>query len=102
MRCPKPTGKLIIGANGVNGIIRERWQWRDHEQLVDRAPGVVSYFRGSCNQWKAGIPTATEIVYRQPWRAVDLHYRGQEGRLEAVYVVAPGADPATIRVHYEG
>lgn len=64
--------------------------------------GVVSYFKGSCDQWKTGIRMADEIAYRQPWPGVDVHYRGREGRIEAVYVVAPGADPASIRVRYVG
>lgn len=67
-----------------------------------RAPGIVSYFTGSKDQWRTGIPTHTRIVYVQPWPGIDLAYSSQGGKIESIYTVAPHADPARIKLRYSG
>lgn len=67
-----------------------------------RAPGVVSYFRGPKEQWRAGIPTHARIGYVQPWPGIDLAYDGSGGRLESIYTVAPNANADQIRLRYSG
>jgi|GEM_PF-736784 len=69
----------------------------------ERLPGVVSYFIGNDpTQWQTNLPTYGEIVYRNLYPGIDLHYNGTEGALKGTYVVAPGADPSQIRWRYEG
>jgi hypothetical protein len=69
---------------------------------LERAPGIVSYFKGPKDQWRTAIPTHTKIGYVQPWPGIDLAYDGPDGRLESIYTVAPHADPAQIRLRYSG
>jgi hypothetical protein len=71
-------------------------------ESLEPAPGIVSYFKGTREEWKTAIPTHARIGYVQPWPGVDLAYAGAGGRLESIYTVAPHADPAQIRLRYSG
>jgi hypothetical protein len=71
-------------------------------ESLERAPGIVSYFKGPQAEWKTAIPTHATISYVQPWPGIDLAYDGLGGRLESIYTVAPHADPAQIRLRYSG
>lgn len=63
---------------------------------------VISYFKGSQDEWRAGLPTYAQIVYRDLWEGIDLMYSGTVNRLKYDFVVQPGADPARIRLAYRG
>jgi hypothetical protein len=63
---------------------------------------VVSYFRGSRDEWRAGLPTFSQIVYRDLWEGIDLRYSGTVNRLKYEFIVRPGANPARIRLAYRG
>ena len=67
-----------------------------------RAPGVVSFFNGTPAQWRTGLPIWSGIRYSHPWPGIDLSYRGDGGRLESIYTVAPHADPKRIKLRYTG
>ncbi len=69
---------------------------------LERAPGVVSYFKGPKENWKTAIPTHSKIGYVQPWPGIDVAYDGHGGQLESIYTVAPHADPARIKLRYSG
>src|SRR3990172_283412 len=71
-------------------------------ESLERAPGIVSYFKGPKDQWKPAIPTHARIGYVQPWPGIDLAYDGAGGWLESIYTVAPHADPAQIKLRYSG
>jgi hypothetical protein len=71
-------------------------------QSLQHAPGIVSYFKGSREEWKTAIPTHARIGYVQPWPGIDLAYDGAGGRLESIYTVAPHVDPAQIQLRYSG
>jgi hypothetical protein len=66
------------------------------------AEAVVSYFKGQPDEWHAGLPTYTSIVYRDLWPGIDLVYHGAADRLKYEFVVHPGADPAQIQLAYRG
>jgi uncharacterized repeat protein (TIGR01451 family) len=68
----------------------------------ERTPGVVSYFTGSPEEWETGIPTFSEVAYRDLWPGIDLVYSGNASRLKYDLVVRPGVDPSEIRVAYRG
>ena len=84
--------------------------WALHQSLVGAravhpvasvaAPGVVSYFVGERHH--PALPTATELTAAGAWPGVDVSWAGTGGRIEATYHLAPGADPAQIRVAWEG
>jgi hypothetical protein len=69
---------------------------------LSRAPGTVSYFRGSPENWITNISTHRAIVYRDLWPGIDMVWRGLAGALEYRFVVHPGADPSAIRLSADG
>ena len=72
-------------------------------QSEERLPGVVNYLRGrNRDGWLLDIPTYRRVRYRGIYPGVDVVYYGNEGRLEYDFVLAPGANPALIRMRYQG
>lgn len=67
-----------------------------------RQDAVFSYFKGRPEEWKTGIPTYGRLVYEDLWPGIDLVYYGRADELKYEFVVAPGADPAQIRLAYRG
>jgi hypothetical protein len=66
-------------------------------------PGRVHYLTGGdAARWRTGIPTYARVLYRDVYPAIDLVYHGSQGQLEYDFVVAPGADPAVIRLAFDG
>jgi uncharacterized repeat protein (TIGR01451 family) len=71
-------------------------------QAGDRLPGVVSYFKGSPEEWETGIPTYSSVAYRDLWPGIDLVYSGTGTALKYDLVLRPGADPSQVRMAYRG
>jgi len=72
-------------------------------EAVDRLPGISSYFRGNdSSKWRTGIPQFGTVRYHDVYPGVDVVYYGNQGNLEYDFQIAPGADPAKIRIAYEG
>lgn len=69
---------------------------------TERSEAVVSYFKGSEDQWKTGLPTYQKVVYRDVWPGIDVEYSGTGQKLKTTYIVKPGADPKRIRLAYRG
>jgi len=68
----------------------------------ERTPAMVSYFKGPRQQWKTGLKTYGEVVYRNLWPGIDLVYSGTVSQLKYEFRVHPGADPDQIRLAYRG
>ncbi|MBN2490580.1 MAG: SBBP repeat-containing protein [Planctomycetes bacterium] len=68
----------------------------------DPQQAIFSYFKGPKEEWKTGLRTFSRIVYRDLWPGIDLVYRAGVGVLKYEFQVAPGADPAQIRLRYRG
>ena len=73
-----------------------------HVTGQEKTEAVVSYFKGSREEWKTGIPTYASVLYRELWPGIDLVYSGTVDRLKYQFVVRPGADPERIRLAYSG
>jgi hypothetical protein len=69
-----------------------------HEQVET----IVSYFKGSPEQWKVGLNTYAQLVYPDLWPGIDLKYAGKQNSLKYEFRVSPGADPSQIRMSYQG
>ncbi len=70
---------------------------------LEELPGKVNYFRGNDpTKWRTNIPTFAKVKYAQVYPGVDLVYYGRQGRLEHDFIVAPGADPRSIELAFEG
>ena len=66
-------------------------------------PGVRNYLLGDDPAgWATGVRAYSEVAYEGLWEGIDLVYRSVDGRLKYEFVVAPGADPADIRVRVDG
>jgi hypothetical protein len=69
----------------------------------ERLPGKVNYFVGSDPaQWRSGLSTYGEVVYRDLWPGVDLAVRGRAGTLKYEFLIRPGARVSDIRLAYRG
>ena len=73
-----------------------------HPEGRSRTDTIVSYLKGDRSQWKTGLPTYSEVVYKDLWPGIDLVYAGTESRLKYTFSVQPGADPSQIKLSYRG
>ena len=71
---------------------------------LDRLPGVSNYFIGRDRaKWRTGVPHFAKVGYEGVYPGIDLVFYGTNQRqLEYDFTVAPGADPARIRLAIEG
>ena len=66
-------------------------------------PGHSNYFIGNDrSQWHAGVKQYARVSYNQVYPGVNLAFHGQQKQLEFDFIVAPGADPKTIRFDVSG
>jgi hypothetical protein len=68
----------------------------------EKTDAIVSYFKGSPDEWHTGIPTYARILYRDLWPGIDLLFYGTVNELKYEFIVHPGADPGQIRLAYRG
>ena len=76
-------GMLLEGSGNLGG--------RSHYFLGDRP-----------SAWKADLEQYAAVRYRNVWPGIDLVFRAADGTIEYDWIVAPGADPKTIRYVYQG
>ena len=70
---------------------------------LDRLPTQVNDYRGSDpQQWRTGIPAYAKVQLQEVYPGIDLVYYGNQQQLEYDFIVAPGADPARIRLALAG
>jgi hypothetical protein len=69
-----------------------------------RLAGVSNYLLGSDPAgWRTGVPNYSRVSYRGLYDGVDLDwYANRAGELEFDLTLAPGVDPAAIRLAYTG
>ena len=63
---------------------------------------VNSYRVQDPKQWQTGIPAYAKVQLQKVYPGVDLIYYGNQQQLEYDFIVAPGADPARIRLAIAG
>lgn len=69
----------------------------------EELPGKVNYFLGTdSSRWRTGVPTYGRVEYRGVYPGIDLVYYGNQRQLEYDFVVAPGANPRSIALTFEG
>jgi hypothetical protein len=70
---------------------------------VDRLPGTSNYFIGNDRSaWHTGIANYAGVRYRSIYPGIDLVFHGRGRELEFDLVLAPGADPDSIRFAIDG
>ena len=66
-------------------------------------PGKSNYFIGNDPaKWHRDIPQFARVRYRNVYPGIDLVYHGNQGRLEYDFEVAPGGDPKTVALKFQG
>ncbi|HEV8306236.1 MAG TPA: SBBP repeat-containing protein, partial [Methylomirabilota bacterium] len=97
-------GDAVLGP--AAGVVRMKLVGANSSPRVvglDALPGRVHYFLGNDpTRWRTDIPTYARVRYDEVYPGVSLVYYGRQGQLEYDLVVAPGADPAPIRLAFEG
>jgi hypothetical protein len=76
-----------------------------HSQVagMDQLPGTTNYFLGKdSHSWRTGVETYRKVSYQNVYPGIDLVYYGNQRQLEYDFVVAPGSDPAAIKVSMAG
>jgi hypothetical protein len=102
-----PGRKPMLSANSVKtDVIRMELAGASRRTQVsgaERLPGTANYFIGNDpSRWRSGVPTYAKVRYMEVYPGVDLVYYGNQRQLEYDFVVAPGADPRPIRLHFNG
>jgi hypothetical protein len=70
---------------------------------ADALPGKANYFLGNDPaKWRANVPTYAKVKYSAVYPGVDLLYYGNQSQLEYDFVLAPGADPNPVKLHFAG
>jgi hypothetical protein len=65
--------------------------------------GKANYFTGnSPANWHRDVSLYGRVRLHEVYPGIDLAYYGHQGQLEYDFIVAPGADPAAIRVRFDG
>lgn len=69
----------------------------------EQLPGKANYFVGNDpKKWRTNVPTYAEVRHEAVYPGVDLVYHGNQQQLEYDFIVAPYADPESIRLGFEG
>lgn len=68
-----------------------------------RLPGTANYLIGSDRSaWRTNVPTYAAVRSSELYPGTDIVFYGQAGQLEYDLVLRPGADPAAVRIRFEG
>ena len=79
---------LLVGANSAS-----------HGEGLERLASTNSYFTANDPQGRLrNLPNYAKVRYGQVWPGIDVVYYGNRDKLEYDLLVAPGADPNSIRL----
>ncbi|WP_460007543.1 DUF7948 domain-containing protein [Methanogenium cariaci] len=92
--------------NAGNAVIVQTWEGADPHPVIEGIgpqENSASFFSGSDPScWYTNLTTYTGIVYHNLYPGIDCIYRDTDGHMKREFVVAPGANPSAIGIHYEG
>jgi hypothetical protein len=81
----------LVGANREAGF-----------EGLDALPGRSNYFIGNDPaRWRRDVPHYASVRACDVYRDIDLVFHAQQNRIEYDFVVAPGANPASIRLAFD-
>ncbi len=97
---------LTLGARAKSAVVGMQLAGANPNAAVSgnaQLPGKSNYFIGSNPaKWHRDIPQFARVRYQGVYPGVDLVYYGNQGQLEYDFEVAPGADPRSIALQFEG
>ena len=70
---------------------------------ADRLPGHSNYFIGDIpSAWRKDVPVFSSVRFNGIYPGIDIVYHGRGRQLEYDFVIAPGADPAQVKLGFTG
>lgn len=70
---------------------------------LEELPGKSNYFIGNDpRKWRTNVRTYAKVHYPNVYPGIDQIYYGNQGKLEYDLVVAPGSDPKSIALGFQG
>ena len=79
------------------------WDGAPEMQGLDPLPGTSRYYRGNApGQWITEAPSFARVSYRDVYPGIDLVFYGKDQYLEYDFLVAPKANPRSIRLAFAG
>ena len=86
-----------------DGALRLRFKGARSARIegIAALPGRANFLIGPRSQWKVDVPLFAGVTYHNIYSGIDLIYSGLGNQLKSEFVIAPGADPALIRMSYE-
>jgi hypothetical protein len=98
-----PTGPALAFGSGRRVDLTFDGSSRAPEmQALDRTAVPTSYFVGPKDRWRTEVPNYSRVRYRDVYPGIDVVYYGEDSRLEYDFLIQPGADPAAIRMRFQG
>ena len=89
---PQVVRMRLVGGNAKGRVVG-----------LDELPGHSNYFIGNDpKKWRTNVPSYVEVKYEGVYPGIDLVYYGNQRQLEYDFVVAPGADPARVKLSFIG
>lgn len=83
--------------------VRLGWGSSITPEGITPQPGRANYFSGTdSSRWRRGIRQFGQVRYPEIFPGIDLIFYGNHRKLEYDLVVAPGADPRSLRLHLDG
>ncbi len=106
VRLKEKAGEAEADAATESAVLRLKLAGaRQNPQVVglDQLPGKINYFIGSNQKdWRTDIPTFARVEYSEVYPGVNVVYYGNQQQLEYDFVLAPGANPAQIKLAFTG
>src|ERR1700722_1114580 len=66
---------------------------------LDPLAAKINFFLGNSG-WKTDVPSFSKIVYHDLYPGIDMTYVGAGRQVKSEFLVAPGTNPALIRLEY--
>lgn len=90
----------------VSAVLRMRLEGADPQARVtgfDELSGKSNYFIGNDpHKWRTDISNYGKVKYENAYPGIDVVYYGSQSQLEYDLIVAPGADPDSIKLNFKG
>ena len=72
-------------------------------KALDPLPGRANYFIGQDrSRWRTNVQQYGRVLYHALYPGIDLQFHGNPKHLEYDWILAPGAEPRSIRMSFEG
>ena len=103
-----PGMQVVLNQSGVRinsaaGPIDLRFPGANLRPIIDgceQAPGRINVLHGYAKTWRTDLVPLSCVRYHELYPGIDMIYRLQGTRLKSEFIVAAGANPASIRLNY--